>query len=76
MEVEEVLSCPWGSQQLPPNSSASLPDYPPTPMSHRHVSCNFFQTMLIFQLLSPKLIVLVLSIGLVVKVRELSHLLP
>lgn len=46
------------------------------PMCRRPVSCSLFQTILIFQILSPKLIVLVLSCCLVVQLRDLSHWLP
>ena len=75
-ELSWWAELPWGSQQLLPLSSASLPDYPSSPMSHRPVSCNLFQTTLIFQLLSPTLIVLVFRSCLVVQERDLSHWLP
>lgn len=68
MEAEKGLSCrmvpvPLGQSAIPPPSSASFPNYPPSLKSHGHVSCTLFHTILISQLLSLDGILLLLSVA-------------
>lgn len=76
MKTEEVLSCPDSSRVALGSPTGTsflflLRDYHAIP---QHVNCNWFQTTLMFTLCSPNLIVLVLSICLIVQMRDESSL--